>query len=152
VSSLANLESLRSEFPAAQVGNIHGYGWMPSQDVPPRDYPKTNALQKRCLALLRSRSITPSSGPDFYYGYNFCESVFVYERALAVTHGDSDGARVVTAMKGFGTSFASLTNAGGSLFSPGYPDAPRSMRHLVYTGSCSCFRYTGPTRAIPTSV
>lgn len=151
VSSLANLEALRGNFPAAQIGNIHGYGWMPTQDVRPQDYPATNSLQKRCLALLRSASVKPATGPDFYYGYNFCEALFVYERALLATRGDRDGGRVVTAVKALGTSFASLTNAGGSAFSPGRPDAPRSMRHLVYTSSCKCFRYTGPSRAIPTS-
>ena len=151
VSSLANLEALRAEFPANQIGNIHGYGWMPTQDVPPRDYPKPNALQQRCLALLKSASIRPSAGPDYYYAYNFCESLFVYEQALLKTGGDSEGRRVVSAVKGLGTSFASLTNDGGSAFDPSHPDAPRSMRHLLYAGSCSCFRYTGPTRAIPTS-
>ena len=152
VSSLANLEALRADFPARQIGNIHGYGWMPTQDVPPRYYPAANGLQQRCLKLLRTGDVVPSTGPDFYYGYNFCESLFVYERALLARHGDSDGTGVVAAVKGLGTSFASLTNQGGSAFAPDLPDAPRSMRHLVYTSSCSCFRYTGPTRAIPTSV
>jgi hypothetical protein len=152
VSSLANLEAVRGYLPPGQLGNIHGYGWMPTQDIPPRFYPRANSLQQRCLALLRSGSVTPSSGPDFYYGYNFCEALFAYERALLITQGDSDGRGVIAAVKSLGTSFASLTNDGGSAFSPDLPDAPRSMRHLVYTASCSCFRYTGPTRAIPTSV
>ena len=152
VSSLANLEAARPELPARQIGNIHGYGWMPTQDTPPRYYPAANALQKRCLGLLRSGDVTPSSGPDFYYGYNFCEALFVYERALLARQGDSDGTGVVGAVKNLGTSFASLTNQGGSAFSPQLPDAPRTMQHLVYTSSCSCFRYTGPTRGIPTSV
>jgi hypothetical protein len=152
VSSLANLEALRGNFPTAQVHNIHGYGWMPTQDIPPRYYPAANPLQKRCLALLRSGQVIPSSGPDFYYGYNFCEALFVYERGLLAAHGNSDGARVVAAVKALGTSFASLVNDGGSSFSADRPDAPRTMQHLVYTDSCSCFRYTGPSRAIPTSV
>ncbi len=152
VSSLANLESLRANIPAAQAKAVHGYGWMPTQDVPPRFYPAQNALQKRCLALLRSRQIKPASGPDYYYAYNFCEAVFVYEKALLGNGANADGAAVNAAVKGLGTSFASLTNEGGSLFAPGQYDAPRSMRHLVYTDGCSCFAYTGPTRSIPTHV
>jgi hypothetical protein len=152
VSSLANLEALRSNFPAAQVHNIHGYGWMPTQDVPPRDYPKPNALQKRCLALLAKGQVKVSSGPDYYYAYNFCESLFVYEQALLTNGGNSGGQQVVGAVRGLGTRFASLVNEGGSAFAPDRPDAPRSMRHLVYADSCSCFRYTGPTRTIPTAV
>lgn len=152
VSSLGNLEVVRKELPPAQIGHVHGYGWMPTQDVPPRYYPAANALQQRCLKLLRSGDVTPSTGPDFYYGYNFCEALFVYERALLARHGDSDGSGAVAAVKQLGTSFASLTNQGGSAFSPELPDAPRTMRHLVYTGTCKCFRYTGPSRDIPTSV
>jgi ABC-type branched-subunit amino acid transport system substrate-binding protein len=152
VSSLANLEALRSNFSAGQIANIHGYGWLPTQDVPPRFYPATNTLQKRCLSLLKSQSIVPASGPDFYYAYNVCEAVFVYEQALLRNGASTDGAAVSSAVRGLGTSFDSLTNQGGSLFGTDQPDAPRSMRHLVYTASCSCFAYTGPTRSIPTHV
>jgi len=151
VSSLANLDALHSYVPAAQISNIHGYGWMPTQDVPPSAYPKPNALQARCLGLLRSKKITPVAGTDFAYAYEFCESVFVYERALLATGGDSTGTKVASAVKALGTSFASLTNEGGSIFSADRPDAPRFARHLVYAATCKCFTYTGPTRTIPTS-
>jgi hypothetical protein len=151
VSSLANLESLRGFMSANQLKNVHGYGWMPTQDVPPSTYPKANSNQARCLALLRSKNITPTSGPDFYYAYNICEAFFVYEQGLKGTGGNSRGAAVMAAVKGLGTSFTSATNEGGSTFRPSLPDAPRAARHLVYTASCTCFSYTGPQRAIPSA-
>ena len=148
VTSLANLEALRGYFPAEQKPHIHGYGWLPTQDVPPSAYPKQNAAQTRCLALVRAKGVTPAAGPDFYYAYNICEAFFVYERAL-VAAGTSSGVAVMAAVKQLGTSVTSATNEGGSSYNPSYPDAPRAARHLVYTPGCSCFAYTGPTRAIP---
>ncbi|MDP9182844.1 MAG: ABC transporter substrate-binding protein [Actinomycetota bacterium] len=149
VTSLANFESLKSYYPAAQRSGIHGYGWMPTQDIPPAAYPKPNVVQSRCLALLASKRIKPVAGPDYYYAYNICEAFFVYELALKRTAGASDGNGILAAVKGLGTSFASLTNAGGSAFTSTVPDAPRAARHLTYFGGCSCFRYSGPARAIP---
>lgn len=149
VSSLANLEALRGYFPAAHKAKVHGYGWLPTQDARPTDYGARNGPQTRCLALLRSKAIVPASGPDYYYAYNICEAFFVYELALKAA-GTSQGPAIVSAVKALGTSFASATNAGGSAFTTRHPDAPRSARHLVYTDSCGCYRYTGPARAIPT--
>jgi hypothetical protein len=149
VTSLANLEAEKGYLPAAQRANIHGYGWMPTQDVPPSAYPMPNAVQARCLALLKSKQVVPVAGPDFYYAYNICEAFFVYELALRTTGGASEGSAVIAAVKGLGTSFVSLTNEGGSAFAPSLPDAPRAARHVLWADACSCFRYTGPSRAIP---
>jgi hypothetical protein len=151
VSSLANLDALRSYLPSAQVRNVHGYGWMPVEDVRPAAYPKPNAPQARCLALLKKKGVKPASGPDYVYAYAFCEALLVYEQGLLATRGDSTGSRVVQAVKALGTRFPSTTNQGGSLFAPDRPDAPRFARHLVYSSGCACFTYTGPTRPIPTS-
>jgi hypothetical protein len=151
VSSLANLEALRTDMPANQIKNVHGYGWMPTQDVPPSTYPRRNGSQARCLSLLRTKGVTPSAGPDYYYAYNLCEAFFVYELALTRTGGNSEGRGIVAAVKSIGAGFDSATNAGGSLFSPAFPDAPRFARHTVYVASCTCFGYTGPSRPIPTS-
>jgi hypothetical protein len=150
VSSLANLESLRGNFPADAKPRIHGYGWMPTQDARPADYSAKNASQKRCLSLIRSKGVVPTSGPDYYYAYNICEAFFVYELAMRGA-GTTQGSPLVVALKRLGSSFASTTNQGGSSFSSSLPDAPRSARHVVYTPSCDCYRYTGPDRLIPTS-
>jgi hypothetical protein len=149
VTSLGNLEAVKGYLPAAQRENTHGYGWMPTQDVPPAAYPKPNPLQARCLALLKSKQVVPVAGPDFYYAYNICEAFFVYELALRSTGGASQGSGVIAAVKALGTSFASLTNDGGSAFATSLPDAPRAARRLVWAGTCSCFQYTGPSRPIP---
>lgn len=150
VSSLANLEALRGNLPAAAKPRIHGYGWMPTQDARPAEYPAKNAPQKRCLSLLRSKGIVPTSGPDYYYAYNICEAFFVYELAMRGA-GTTQGSALIGALKKLGSTFPSATNQGGSSFSSSLPDAPRSARHVVYTPSCDCYRYTGPARLIPTS-
>jgi len=148
VTSLANLEAVKGYLPAAQRAKVNGYGWMPTQDIPPAAYPKPNALQSRCLSLLASQQVKPVAGPDYYYAYNICEAFFVYELALRQTAGSSNGPAVLNAIKALGTSFASVTNDGGSSFRPGIPDAPRAARHLTYADACACFRYSGPARPI----
>jgi hypothetical protein len=149
VSSLGNLETLKGFAPNAQLKNMHAYGWLPTQDIPPSAYPKPTPTQQRCLSLLRSRNVVPASGADYYYAYNICEAFFVYELALAKTQGSTDGRAVIDAVHGLGTSFSSATNDGGSAFSAAYPDAPRGTRHVLYRDACTCFAYTGPRRAIP---
>ncbi len=151
VTSLANLEALKGYLPAAQRAKVNGYGWLPTQDVPPQSYPRPNAAQARCLGLLSSQGVKPVAGPDYFYAYNICEAFFAYEQALARTHGSSRGTDVVAAVKGLGTSFVSVTNDGGSAFSPAWPDAPRAARHASYADSCGCFRYVGAARMIPSS-
>lgn len=148
VSSLGNLDALKGYLPAAQRSRVHGYGWLPIQDVRPADYPSLTPPQKRCLALLKLKGIKPVSGTDFSYAYNLCEALFVYELGLGGA-GTSRGDAVIAAVKRLGTSFPSATNAGGSAFDSRFPDAPRFARHVVFTASCSCFRYTGPARPIP---
>ena len=149
VTSLANLDALKGYFPAGQRANVHDYGWMANQDVPPSAYPKPNATQRRCLGYLAAKGLKPTAGPDFAYAYNFCEAVFVYQRAVERTGGLSDGARLMAAIHGFGPDVESAINNDGSAFGPTLVDAVRATRHAVYTSSCGCWAYTGPVRPIP---
>jgi hypothetical protein len=149
VGSLANLDALKSYFPAGQVRNIHAYGWMANQDVPPAAYPKPNAAQKRCLGFLTAKSIKPSTGPDYAYAYNFCEAVFTYEKALLARSGDSGGPGVLTAIRALGPHVESVINNEGSAFGPQLIDAVRGYRHVVWVPARSAFAYTGPVRAVP---
>jgi ABC-type branched-subunit amino acid transport system substrate-binding protein len=150
VTSLANLDTLKGFLPASQKANIHGYGWMANQDVPPAAYPKPNASQKRCLGYLAAKGLKPTAGPDFAYAYNFCEAVFTYQRAVERTGGLSAGAKVMTAIQAFGANVESVINNEGSAFGPRLDDAVRATRHAVYTSSCGCWAYTGAARTIPT--
>jgi hypothetical protein len=149
VSSMANLESLKGFLPAAQRKNVHGYGWMANQDVPPAAYPRPNASQKRCLGYLTAKGLKPTAGPDFAYAYNFCEAVFDYEKAVERTGGLRDGAKVMAAIQGFGGNVESAINNEGSAFGPQMDDAVRATRHAVFADSCGCWAYTGPARTIP---
>jgi hypothetical protein len=151
LSSLAQLSILATQIPKEQARNVHGFGWLETQDVPPQDYKPQNALQHRCLALLKTRGISPVSAADFSYAYNLCESAFVYERALQTTHGSSNGPQVVSAIKSLGRSFASTMNLGGSLFEPSRHDAVSVERPLLFREACTCYFYTGTSREIPSS-
>jgi hypothetical protein len=149
VSSLANLDEIKQYLPASQRPNIHGYGWMANQDVPPAAYPAPNAVQRRCLGYLAAAQLRPTAGPDFAYAYNFCEAVFVYERALDRTHGNAYGPAVMAAIHGLGSDVESAINNDGSAFGPGLDDAVRATRHLVFHSSCTCWAYIGPARPVP---
>jgi hypothetical protein len=151
VSSLAQLSILGGQIPKAQARNVHGFGWLETQDVPPQDYRPHNGVQQRCLALLKSRGVAPVSAADYSYAYNLCEAAFVYELALKSTNGSSNGAQILSAIQALGTSFASTMNLGGSVFGKDRVDAVSVERPLVWREACSCYAYTGPVRQIPFS-
>jgi hypothetical protein len=131
--------------------NTHGYGWMPSQDVPPQYNPKQNASQKRCLSLLRSQKVRPRAAADFGYAYNACEAVFLYEKALKLDGGNADGAAISNAIAAIGTGFESTLNLyGRSVFSSAKRNnAPAVFKPINWDGNCHCFRYGHSTFQMP---
>lgn len=150
VSSLANLALQQGQAPSSQLKNVHGYGWLESQDVSPSLYSKPNPTQRRCLSLLESERVRPSSAADYGFAYSVCESMFVYERALQLSHGNSVGAAVIEAVARIGSFQSVLNYAGASRF--GYAirnQAPRVYRHVVWQDNCACFQYVGPTYPMP---
>ncbi|HVX69761.1 MAG TPA: hypothetical protein VHA79_08740 [Mycobacteriales bacterium] len=151
VSSLAQLAIIGGEAPKAEMRNTHGYGWLPSQDVPPTYNPKPNASQRRCVSLLRSQGVKPRSAADFGYAYNACEAVFLYEKALELTGADPDGAAVSSAIASIGGGFESMLNLNGrSTFSNARRNnAPAFYKPINWDGNCSCFRYGRQTYAMP---
>jgi hypothetical protein len=151
VSSLGQLAVIGGQSPAQQMANTRGYGWMPSQDVPPALAPPKNAAQKRCLGLLGSQGVHPQTAADFGYAYNVCEPIFLYIDALKADGGNPSGAAVSTAIAGIGTHFQSLINLDGkSEFSSARRnDAPGVYREVAWSGGCHCFRYQGPTLPMP---
>jgi hypothetical protein len=153
VSSLAQPAVLQAQnaMPRSQLANVKVFGWMPTQDVSPSQYPAANANQKRCLALLKSENITPTAPVDFYYAFQTCDPLFLYERALQSTGGNVDGKAVVAAVDGVGTSFTSTIGLdGGSVFTlERRNNAATRVRPLVFASDCSCFVYQGATRAMP---
>ena len=150
VSSLANLALNNGTVPPAQARNIHGFGWLPMEDVPVADYGPLNANQKRCLSLLKSQGIKPAATADYVYAWQICEPFFVYEASLKATGGRTDQASVVAGIRSLGSSFVSTTNLDGqALHGPGRSDAIAAARPLIYADACGCWKYTGRARPVP---
>jgi hypothetical protein len=151
VSSLGQLAIIGGQAPKSEMRNTHGYGWLPSQDVPPRYNPKPNASQRRCVSLLASEGVKPRSAADFGYAYNACEAVFLYERALELTNGNSDGRLVSDAIGSVGNKFESMLNLyGRSTYSSSRRNnAPAVYKPINWDGTCSCFRYGHQTYSMP---
>jgi len=142
VSSLANAAVLAGQIPPDQAANVHGYGWLPMQDVSPAQWPGTTATQQRCTAILKSKGINPSSATDYSYAFNVCDALFVYELALKATGGRTDGPAIGAAIEALGSSYVSAMNlAGRSTFSRAEHDAPSLARYFAWDGGCSCYTY-----------
>lgn len=150
VSSLANLSVLAGQAPRDQLKNVDGYGWLESQDVAPSQYSKPNAMQRRCLDLLKSENVVPSSAADYSFAYSICEAMFVYGQALDRTGGSSVGTSIIAVLAKVGDFLSTLNYAGRSRFAPAVRNnAPRVYRHLVWQDSCSCFNYVGQLFQMP---
>ncbi len=150
VSSLGQLAIIGGESPMPEMQNTHGYGWLPSQDVPPAYAPKENAAQHRCLSLLHSQKVDPRSAADYGYAYNACEAVFVYEAALKADGGNSDGQAISNAISNLGNFQSTLNLYGKSVFSSARRnDAPEYYKPINWDGGCHCFRYGSQTYKMP---
>jgi ABC-type branched-subunit amino acid transport system substrate-binding protein len=142
VSSLANAATLANQIPAAQAANVHGYGWMPAQDVNPPQWPGTNATQQRCINMLKQKGITLKAATDYLYAFNLCDALFVYDLALKATRGNTSGPGVVAAIEALGSSYsAALLLDGKANFSRTQHDAPVLARYFSWDGGCSCYVY-----------
>jgi hypothetical protein len=150
VSSLANAATLGGQMPPGQAQNIHGYGWLPVQDVNPPQWPGHTPAQTRCIALLKEKNITLQSPADFSFAFNLCEALFLYEVAVQATGGRVDGPLVGAAIEGVGAGFASAMNLDGrSTYSRSQHDAPTVARYFAWNPPCSCFTYRNTTIRIP---
>ncbi|HZN15645.1 MAG TPA: hypothetical protein VFB78_15355, partial [Acidimicrobiales bacterium] len=151
VSSLANAAVLENQIPARQAANVDGYGWLPVQDVRPQYWPGLTSTAKRCLDLLKTKSIVPSAPADYAFAFSACEALFAYETALKATRGRSDGAAIVGAIEAVGTTgYTSVMNLGGrASFSKTRHDAPGDARHFAWTPSCTCFTYRSTNVLMP---
>ncbi|HEX3900578.1 MAG TPA: hypothetical protein VHW74_15575 [Mycobacteriales bacterium] len=150
VSSLGQLAIIGGESPMPQMQNTRGFGWLPSQDVPPAYAPKKNAAQSRCISLLASQKVYPRSAADYGYAYNACEAVFVYEKALKLDGGNSDGQAISNAIGNIGSFQSTLNLEGKSVFSSARRnDAPQVYKPINWDGGCHCFRYGSQTYPMP---
>ncbi len=151
LSSLAGTALLQDQAPQDEMRNTRVYGWLPSQDVKPSQYPEPNAAQRRCYSLVKSQGVTPVSTADYSYTQSICEAVFVYEAALGNSHVDTEGRAVIAGLGKVGRSYQSVFDIGGAAdFSiDRLNDAPRLYREARWEAHCSCFAYAGPTYPMP---
>ena len=137
--------ALEPNAPAAQLANLHGFGWLPAVDVNAnhQPYPLT-APQKDCLAMLQRHGLTPKGYNDYFNAYITCDSVALYGLALARTKGHTDAAGIVAALLAVLPSFQGASTYGGRLLAgPGERGGPAQYREWGWTAGCSCFAYRG---------
>ena len=128
---------------------MHGFGWLPSQDVPPSGWPAPPAPAQRCIKLLESKGIKLQAAADYQFAFNGCEALFAYETALKATGGRSDGPLVVAALEALGTSYTGVMNLDGRMsLSRTQHDAPTFARYFSFDSSCTCFVYRPATLTI----
>lgn len=150
VSSLANAAVLASQMSPRQAENVHGYGWLPVQDVNPAQWPGQTAPQKRCTAMASRNGVKLQSATDYSYAFNLCDALFAYERALKATRGAAAGQGIVGAVETFGTSYVSaMTLEGRARLTPSVHDAPTLARYFAWDDGCSCYTYRSTKLAIP---
>jgi hypothetical protein len=151
LSSLAGTALLQGQAPSDEMKNTRVYGWLPSQDVLPAQYPAPNAAQKRCYSLVESQGIKPTSAADYAYTQSICEALFVYEAALGQAGGNIAGAALISGLDKVGTSFQSVFDLNGAAdFSLArLNDAPVRYREAKWLNSCQCIGYEGPTFPMP---
>ena len=149
----AALEANASIIPAAQMKNVHGFGWMPGIDVDQQHQPyKATPQQAACLAKLKKHGLVPAAYNDFMFAYVTCDSLDMYAKALAITGGDSTGIRIQQALLKVMPSFhGATTYAGVYGVSSQQRGGPGQYREVGWTDSCSCFLYRGPVRRVPTA-
>lgn len=149
VSSLFQAAVAQGQLPASQARNVHGYGWLPSQDVVPDRWPPVTASSKRCISMVRSKGVQPSTPIDYSLVFSTCEALFLYERALKATGGHSRLDAVVPTIESIGTGFESTINLDGrSVYGRTIRDAPARYRHFAWEDGCSCYTYRKTTDAI----
>jgi hypothetical protein len=146
VTSLANAAVLQGQIPNNQAANVHGYGWLPSQDVSPTRWPANPPGAERCIGLVSSKGVKLQAAADFAFAFNACEALFVYERALEATGNRTDGAAVVAAIEDLGANYSGVLTLEGRLaFAKGKRDGPSLARYFAWDGGCSCFTYRPTT-------
>ncbi|MCW2543615.1 MAG: hypothetical protein JWM40_1167 [Frankiales bacterium] len=142
---------LEANAPAAQMANLHGFGWMPSVDVNPGHQPYgRTATQTACLAKLAKHGLRPVAYNDFMQAYATCDGLELYARALERTAGVTDPTPVVQAVQGLSPSFlGSATYAGRLTVASHQRGGASTYREYGWTTSCSCLTYRGPTYPMP---
>jgi ABC-type branched-subunit amino acid transport system substrate-binding protein len=150
VSSLFQAAVAQGQLPQSQARNVHGYGWLPSQDVVPDKWPPMTDSAKRCVQMVKDKGVQPTTAIDYSLVFSTCESLFVYERVLKATAGHDQLSAVVPKVEGIGTTFQSTINLDGrSVITHAVRDAPARYRYFAWNDNCDCYTYRGGSTPIP---
>lgn len=142
--------ALEANAPAAQMKNLHGFGWEPAVDVNPQQqpYPRTPA-QTRCIGMLKKHGLNPSAYNDFMAAYATCDGLDLYEKALLKT-GSTAAAGIVASVTQQLPGFAGAATYNGSLLATARQrGGPAVYRETGWSTACSCMQYKGPVRKVP---
>ena len=134
-----------SQFPADQVTNMRGVGWISAMDVSSPSYSRPE--QKRCIGIMRSQGVNLTRQADYVIAFTACDAFFLLEATLNRTGGQSAYSALTSGVEGLGSGFAASVLTGGTLFGPGRHYGPREFSTFAYTAGCDCFRYSSGPRS-----
>ena len=146
LTSAAALGVQATNAPKAQLENVRAVGWLPSLDLGAGGGSPQSAA---CLKQLSAQSVNATSVLDRYFATTSCDALALYAKALKATRGNANGASVLGALRGLGTSFASAATLDAATDLGSAPGGGAAHgRRVVFGTSCGCFTYVGPTFAL----
>ena len=154
ISSATGFEALREAGVAdnRQFNGAVGFGWLPSIDLQASDNPEkgrySNDARRHCRQVLRDHGITPDSGNAEAIALSGCASLYLLQRAAAVTPSLLTVGTLTTAIESLGSTYQAAGTLGLS-FGPGRHDGTAKVYHWGYVEACTCFRYSGFLLTIP---
>jgi ABC-type branched-subunit amino acid transport system substrate-binding protein len=137
--------SLVGLVPAGQLAGAVGLGWAPAVDLT-SGYASSPRAQQ-CLRALKARGRSYSTAAQTLVGLLACDGFDLLRRAAATAGALSGTTALLAATTDARTGFVSAVTA-KTAFPGGRRDGVDGYRPLAFGASCSCFTYTGPTRAL----
>lgn len=138
---------LAQNAPSDQLAGTMAVGWIPSVDIADAQGPPLSPLERRCLAVNAKYASSFSGRNAATTALAYCDLLWLFERAARAAGPALTTAAWVSGLATLQTSEPSAYTLQAG-FGPTRRDGAREYRPLAYDGSCSCFRYTGPARAL----
>lgn len=135
--------------PHAQLRGSLGIGWQPFADVDLANSPgDVSPNQALCRDIMKRAGEDTSNGGVLVTTGRYCETTFflraALQRATAFT-----AAGMLSAVGKLASAYPPVTTF-KTFFDDTRPDGPTQVRPFSFGTDCSCFRYTGPKRELPT--
>jgi hypothetical protein len=131
---------LAENLPEGQRAGLRFAGWLPFLDtVQGRRVPEGFA---RCKSLAVKRRLNPQTAVEEAYLSAVCDSLFLYEKALSATRGDSSPSKVLAALPSVTSTYASPNVLDGRIDMRSRRDGVVALAAGAYDGACRCTRYT----------